>query len=60
MTYVSFLHEGDGELTIWEQNNDTTTSPQRIGFQKKIPILAMNVDGPIMIVPNGYVIVIQH
>ena len=57
MTYVSFLHEGDGELTILGAKYELTSMNY---FQKKIYSSNEFVDGPIqVIVPNGYVIVIQ-
>ena len=57
MTYVSFLHEGDGELTILGAKYELTSMNY---FQKKIYSSNEFVDGPIQVlVPNGYVIVIQ-
>ena len=57
MTYVSFLHEGDGELTILGAKYELTSMNY---FQKKIYSSNEFVDRPIqVIVPNGYVIVIQ-
>ena len=57
MTYVSFLHEGDGKLMILGAKYELTNMNY---FQKKIYSSNEFVDGPIqVIVPNGYVIVIQ-
>ena len=57
MTYVSFLHEGDGELTILGAKYELTSMNY---FQKKIYSSNEFIDGPIQVlVPNGYVIVIQ-
>ena len=57
MTYISFLQEGDGELTILGAKYELTSMNY---FQKKIYSSNEFVDGPIQVlVPNGYVIVIQ-
>lgn len=57
MTYVSFLQEGTGELTILGAKYELT---DRNYFQKKNYSSNEFLDGPIhVVVPNGYVIVIQ-
>ena len=57
MTYISFLQEGAGELTILGAKYELTS---RNYFQKKIYSSNEFVDGPIHVtVPNGYVIIIQ-
>lgn len=57
MTYISFLQEGDGELTILGAKYELTSSNY---FQKKIYSSNEFVDSPIHVtVPNGYVIIIQ-
>ena len=57
MTYVSFLQEGTGELTILGAKYELT---DRNYFQKKNYSSNELLDGPIhVVVPNGYVIVIQ-